>query len=482
MLDFLKSLTSYLIDKKKLDDLDLTKMSERSLIDRVLSYYYNYPYIIEYFDTYMNIQNYDVKDILESIKIVGLSNGITSAQQLYFLKSTDDKDDIGPNIKKIIFNYYKKINNKHLNDSELKSLYNLYLNNIISNDDILQMSKLIKYDKPIKQKEQLDDIKEKIIQTGDFEFPIIPKHIKTFCNNLKQGFEKRIECTKCKLFGNPSTILDTNMSDFGPVDVIFIALNPGKDEVVPSVDRPLVGKAGKYFRKYLLNFPKNTKWVMTNIIMCHTKNQAEIGETTDKILKVAKSCNENLRAVLNKFPCKFYVTMGGPAMEMFRITGSVKGKSGKIYDVNNFKIAPIPHPSAAMQYGGDLEESFELGIKVISEYLHSFKKEEDHIQLTKQPINIESSTNNREDQQLTYINTTKLNDDQILNTYLDNNGNKILKIEKNEMPVYVKVSSFENLGYLDTPTHVCYLTGSQKRELDKLIKESIEVNKNKCLK
>ena len=37
-------------------------------------------------------------------------------------------------------------------------------------------------------------------------------------------------------------VLDTNAEEFGEVDLMFIALNPGADEVI--YNKPLVGKAG----------------------------------------------------------------------------------------------------------------------------------------------------------------------------------------------------------------------------------------------
>jgi uracil-DNA glycosylase len=50
------------------------------------------------------------------------------------------------------------------------------------------------------------------------------------------------------LFDAPSCILDTNCKrDLSQVDVVFIAENPGKDEIKKEI--PLVGKAGQILIK-----------------------------------------------------------------------------------------------------------------------------------------------------------------------------------------------------------------------------------------
>ena len=63
------------------------------------------------------------------------------------------------------------------------------------------------------------------------------------------------DCMTCKLLDAPSCIMDTNTkSDLSKVDVIFIAENPGKEEVKQGI--PLVGKAGKHLENILISISK----------------------------------------------------------------------------------------------------------------------------------------------------------------------------------------------------------------------------------
>jgi len=73
------------------------------------------------------------------------------------------------------------------------------------------------------------------------------------------------DCLECSLFSEPSCILETNVKYLNEVKIIFIAENPGKDEI--KKEKPLVGKAGKLFRKYFEKFELNKlPYLLTNVV------------------------------------------------------------------------------------------------------------------------------------------------------------------------------------------------------------------------
>jgi len=78
--------------------------------------------------------------------------------------------------------------------------------------------------------------------------------------NIKNSFA---DCLGCKLSDAESCILDTNSrGDMSKVDIVFVAENPGKDEI--KAEKPLVGKSGKTFRKYFDQYiKKECKWMVT---------------------------------------------------------------------------------------------------------------------------------------------------------------------------------------------------------------------------
>ena len=98
--------------------------------------------------------------------------------------------------------------------------------------------------------------------------------------SLKQSFAN---CASCELLDAPSCILETNCeANICNVDIIFIAENPGKDEVKINPPRPLVGKAGKLFRKYFKKYGfDKMNYLLTNIVLCQTINKDDRTEEND---------------------------------------------------------------------------------------------------------------------------------------------------------------------------------------------------------
>ena len=84
----------------------------------------------------------------------------------------------------------------------------------------------------------------------------------TYLYSIKQSFSN---CSRCDLLDAPSCILETNCKeDLRKVDVVFVAENPGKDEVKKEV--PLIGKAGQMFRRYFNKFGiSGMNYLLTNI-------------------------------------------------------------------------------------------------------------------------------------------------------------------------------------------------------------------------
>ena len=83
--------------------------------------------------------------------------------------------------------------------------------------------------------------------------------------SIKNSFAN---CSVCDLLDAPSCIAETNCKqDLSKVDVVFIAENPGKNEVQQG--KPLVGVAGKMFRTYFNKFGLNKmNYLLTNTVLC----------------------------------------------------------------------------------------------------------------------------------------------------------------------------------------------------------------------
>src|SRR5574340_1043375 len=120
------------------------------------------------------------------------------------------------------------------------------------------------------------------------------------------------DCSKCKLLDQPSCILETNCKDdLTKVDVIFIAENPGKDEVKQGV--PLIGKAGQTFRKYFQRYKLDKlNYLITNTVLCLTVN--EDGTTGNPDEETINYCKVNCFHMIDTCKPKLIVLLGTSPM------------------------------------------------------------------------------------------------------------------------------------------------------------------------
>jgi DNA polymerase len=161
-----------------------------------------------------------------------------------------------------------------------------------------------------------------------------------FISVVKNTVQNRAECRNCPMFGAPTVVLDTNRDSLGPVDVAFLGLNPGREEV--RQDRPFVGPAGQELRKRMQSLPPGCTWLISNFILCHTQNEAAIPEP-DQVLE---HCLPMLKGIAVRFPARLYVPLGAKAMQVCNIQGRITANSGQLFKKNTI---PLIHPSAILR-------------------------------------------------------------------------------------------------------------------------------------
>ncbi len=199
--------------------------------------------------------------------------------------------------------------------------------------------------------------------------------------SIKNSFAN---CSVCSLLETPSCIVETNSKvDLSKVEVVFIAENPGKEEVKKKPDpAPLVGKAGKTFRKYFQKFHLNKKkYLLTNVVLCQTLNAD--GTTGNPEKDVIERCKINCMEFIKACNPKLVVLMGTSPMTAFGIAKSGITKiHGNIYEWEGYKILLTVHPSFVNR-NRSFEPRFEEDIAKVAELLGEDKIEIDSVSKTK---------------------------------------------------------------------------------------------------
>lgn len=183
--------------------------------------------------------------------------------------------------------------------------------------------------------------------------------------SIKQSFS---DCSSCDLLDAPSCILETNCDNFSDVEVIFVAENPGKEEI--KEEKPLVGKSGQVFRKYFNMYKLNkTKYILTNVVLCQTLNKdGTTGGATDETIE---RCKENCFKIIEQCEnVKLIVLMGGDAGKAFGVLpkgAAITNFRGKSFRWKDREVFLTFHPSYILrQRSTSIEEKFDVDIRFVA--------------------------------------------------------------------------------------------------------------------
>lgn len=485
-IDFLKKLTHWLVsdpDKIILKELLEEHNITNTIFMRLMSYAYNYMHIIYFCNKYLNknkiLSETDTVELISNISLIFRNNFLLNSKSFYYLKS-DRVKDFKPELKE----YFSTLYDCDFNRDEIDYIYKLLNEQEINEitNKIQQSSKIID-----------SDIDYTIDKMSNFfkksEFDL-------FKEQIKIDKQESVLCNQCELYHKTLVTFDTNLKTFGPVDVAFIGLNPGKEE--KKHGKPFVesGASGKKLREQIERLPKNISWVIYNIILCYTNNSTEIKDSC----KTMNYCNEMFIKIYNKFPTKLFVSLGKEASLKFGIDKQITKVSGELHNFNGYDVIPMTHPSWIRNKPERLQKFTEDFTGLIN-YLtnepniDNIKKEDSDIQTEHVNSNDESINNIVEERpnidyklnyimdndlksgKYTFLDVKELQSNKLLNIYIDSNGKKYYQIKNNKMKIYLKNDNWKNNTITtDKVDKVLELTGYEKQQLLRALRTKIQKN------
>ena len=338
-----KYLIDYLLtgDEKSFNELDEQyKRNVKRIIGNLFYKNLKAMYLFnKYVNNYdkMNDPDYVIKFAREIIKRLNINRN-----SLHFIKDTNLP------IKEQIF---KSINDPTIPDISKSFIFTLYQYGVISNDNIKITNNYSLYSGI---NDDLNNLYEESVK----------KYYKTkYIENIKSGdalsnyitsiLEDNTYCRTCPLNrpNKKTVILDSNINDINSIDVVFLGINPGEEEV--KQNKPFVGKSGKILRKYIDEYLDNVGYLITNVILCHTKNQNDLKHFD--ISKITSNC-QYYREIVDIIKPKLIVGFGDIVMRSLGISGKITEIAGQIltYD-NNIKLILLPHPSSYLRNKSKIE-------------------------------------------------------------------------------------------------------------------------------
>lgn len=502
-ITFLKILTQFVKNKsnrnypKMLELIDSHGLSTHMLYKHIMSYMSGHIQFIWYCNKYLCdlFQFYTMEQLLYTLmSLVDLYN---INNNINYLKSNDLKDINRDKVITVFSEYHEIIHYKTLNIAELNFLYKLVLKNVITEDDIIDIRK--KYtEEPITL--NLSQILNNTNDSNNIELlntyiekcktEVLSDKLLEYTKELRTIKSNRDSCKNCPLFNNTMVPFDTNCSDFDNLDVLFIGTSPTVEDGL--YNKLNIGCSNILIREKMFNLPENIKWGMINIVPCVTKSNDDLGKKPDKIYN---NCKEIVFQIINKFKAYYYVPLGKFATEYFDIKDGIMKASGNIYNMNGAIFLPIIHPSA-ITHGDYNIKGWENGWsslqKVLNKHLGIDTKIADNKNkpIANRPNNIQNNNKNylsnidpqfiisEPTDDLTLLDVSELDSNNILSIYLDDNGNKYYEIKPFVQTIYVKNDNWNNCKFLTEEYSESYdITGQQKYKLSKLLREILDLNK-----
>lgn len=515
ILDFLKGLTAWVCTTNPSKDELIKLLTKYNSIDigfifnRLMSYNMSFPHIVWYCNKYLNNfyefsslksnkqEHFENKiRLIYSIKHLMDINFQSNRGNLYYLKSNELKDENRKQIKRLLNRYFTEVFDRVYNEKELDQFYHLFERGIIIEEELYKVDELLNNGKRT--------LKLNLTTTGFDTFDVTPQvnnvmtpkqyleycrkrelspSIQAYCKSLIDLKQPRDLCQTCVLYNKPMVVIDTNMEEFGPVDVMFVGLNPGKDEV--TFNKTFIGGPSIILREKIMKFHPNTKWVITNIIMCHTPNEKDLNDWE----RVAKDCASTfLMDLTQKFPPKVFVTIGRQSKEFFGVKDMISKCSGLVYDYGKYKIIPLIHPSSVARSREKNAAIFDNSWKNIYSNVENpvinIPCETVAVEQTIQtPSQTQCSTFLKEEDMIKEVtpdlmlfDIVNLDNERVLKIFINNQGKKKYQIVDYIVPMYIKNSNNwrHNETLTDQINSVVYVPGKNRYFVNKTLKEQLD--------
>ncbi len=507
ILDFLKGLTAWLCKRHAPHD-ELVRLLDRFpdvsinfVFNRMMSYNMTYPHLIWFFNKYLN--NFYEFSALSSNKVVHRENIIrlvhtfkynmdlvqqSNRSNLFYLKGNDLKDENRSKIKKLLDQYFKTIYDKSFNDKELDHFYTMFEKGLIYEEDLYKADEALNNGKR--------KLKLNMSTTGfdSYKIPDADNSILTPTQYLAECRKKKPSdaifkyCNDLKDIKKDMLALDTNVEDFSKLDVMFIKLNPGgydyKHGTCSTDDADVV------LREKIMKLNPTTKWMITNLVMCHTFQEKDLGKDAPEIIN--NCAGVFMRDVISKFKPTLLVPIGRQAMETCMGKGDgITKESGKVHVHKEYKIIPLLHPAAVARSKEKNGAIFENSWKTIFEHAEvgvynvpccddpaektcSMATVDDHAQCGTFLNEANVITDPTDDMLLFDI--VAMNNEKIVMIYIDEYGVKKYQYVDYTMPIYVKnnVNWNQNTIITDTVDFFVTITGKNRYYVNKLLRDKLE--------
>ncbi len=385
---------------------------------RMFNHILIYPKILVYINEHLNHLYIFDKYPDKWIKTFSTILRYNDIKSLYYSKW---KASLRDNFFNDIKEYNRNTESREFNLNELKSIYQLYINKVITKEQ---------YDKfKLIDSSQVVKIDKYSLQDTDFkkeEKEIIPNK---FVNNLKDYIKNRTTCkVNCKFYGKDNPIiLDSNINPGEKIDILYLSLSSKEFDISPL-------KTDTF------------KYVHSSILLCDSNTDESVTQLKENI----KTCKDVLNLLITEFFPKYIVLLGDKAKKAYGITLPLLKCHKTILNSNIIVI--------------DINKS--IKIKESLDFINSLILKENKELSQKEKIDIpEEQILERLENDWILFDIQTLDNNVLLYTLTNNKTSEKKYIKKEvEYPIYIKYGSFSSCEYISDNVDQTILLSSEEKE------------------
>ena len=160
-------------------------------------------------------------------------------------------------------------------------------------------------------------------------------------------------CTSCPLYDQEIVIGETNCrDDLKEIDLLILAEAPATTEV--DLKRPLMGKAGKIFRRiFSISKLEKVPHYIGNIVFCANlffDNVTRKRKTRNPPKSAIELCRPNWEMLIKVIEPKYILVLGKSVKDVFNIEGSMEETRGNFYRYEGEKLGLSYDPEIFVTY------------------------------------------------------------------------------------------------------------------------------------
>lgn len=472
-IDGLIKLNSFLMKKKfekeNIEHIIHKYNIDESIIKKFFSYISHVPNLLIFFNRYLNIIGKKIRliDFLHSYRHILFLNNLLDTRKLFFFKNSEFKNSLQQQIINLLDQYFQTQFQIYFNYQELLYYYNLFCYGRISHKQLCEIDILINGEttidiknipSPKKEKENIS-VKE-IIEVQD------PTPIAFEISN-----EKIQQCKSCSFFSRKIVLPDAHLNSTTGRKITFINLYPSNidqryGKIFSKSDHPI-----RYFIEQNL---KNDQWFLLNLIPCSIKSKSELGKTEKDVNDQVMKCWSVVKKNIHNFNPDLIIFIGQTVFDHYpdiKLNDSPKNISFGEIILNKYIIMPDP---AGMKSPIAQKKCVEEWNK-LNQIIQDFYNQKNNSSITlDEKVDTKKLKNDNQSKLTTLLDIRELKTGDILMVFIDENGKKIYKTEKNKTVGFLKRSNYDKCPILTNEVHQQFsMTKDQKFKLTKMLRDKM---------